>query len=416
MEGEPAGQAHEAERMALAYARVLRGMGLNVPMGSAIAFAEGLALVGMEHRRDVYWVGRSTLLRRPEDIPTYDRAFDAFWRRRREALLQLVDPVEITIALDTDEGDDAADDAELVESQGPTVVVRWSKQETLRHKDFAAYTHEEFEEARALMADLRLHGAMRRSRRQRASSRREGRPDLRRTVRRALRSGGEPIRRAFLKPAERPRRVVLICDVSGSMEPYSRALARFRHAAVVGRGQIEAFALGTRLTRITRELSSRDPDAALTRAARAVPDWSGGTRLGEGLRAFNDRWGVRGMARQAVVVILSDGWDRGDPALLGEQMQRLSRVAYKIVWVNPLKASPGYAPLAGGMRAALPYVDDFVEGHSLDSLMTLARVVTSEARPGNRPEARIVVPSAEQAVKRTTGSTRGDGDGEGASG
>jgi hypothetical protein len=169
--------------------------------------------------------------------------------------------------------------------------------------------------------------------------------------------------------------VVLLCDVSGSMEPYSRALLRFLHAAVVGRGQIEAFALGTRLTRITRELTSRDPDAALAKAARAVPDWSGGTRLGEGLRAFNTEWGVRGMARGAVVVILSDGWDRGDPSVLREQMERLSRVAWKVVWVNPLKASPGYAPLAAGMAAALPYVDEFVEGHSLDSLERLAEVI-----------------------------------------
>ena len=169
---------------------------------------------------------------------------------------------------------------------------------------------------------------------------------------------------------------MLICDVSGSMEPYSRALVRFLHAAVVGRGRIEAFALGTRLTRITRELSSRDPDAALARAARSVPDWSGGTRLGEGLRAFNDQWGVRGMARGSVVVVLSDGWDRGDPAVLAEQMQRLHRVAYRTVWVNPLKASPGYAPLAAGMAAALPYVDEFVEGHSLDSLQKLAEVIS----------------------------------------
>jgi uncharacterized protein with von Willebrand factor type A (vWA) domain len=273
---------------------------------------------------------------------------------------------------DAPEGDDTE---ESIVHEGPTIVVRYSAEEQFRHKDFAAYSHEEFEEARALMADLRLHGALRRSRRLRPSKRRSGRPDLRRTVRRSMRSGGEPIHRKFLEQTERPRRVVLICDVSGSMEPYSRALARFLHSAVVGRGQIEAFALGTRLTRITRELSSRDPDAALARAARAVPDWSGGTRLGEGMRAFNDRWGVRGMARQAVVVILSDGWDRGDPAVLGEQMARLHRVAWKVIWVNPLKASPGYAPLAGGMSAALPYVDEFVEGHSLDSLLKLAEVI-----------------------------------------
>ena len=247
----------------------------------------------------------------------------------------------------------------------------------LRERDFALYTSAEHEEARRLMADLRLAGALRRSRRLRPSRRQRarGHPDLRRTIRRSLRSGREPIRRSFLVPSSRARRVVLLCDVSGSMEPYARALVRFLHAAVVGRNRVEAFALGTRLTRITRELSSRDPDVALRAAGVAVRDWSGGTRLGEGLRAFNDGYGQRGLARGAVVVILSDGWDRGDPDALAEQMARLQRVAFRIVWVNPLKASAGFAPLARGMAAALPYVDEFVEGHSLASLETLAEVI-----------------------------------------
>jgi len=199
---------------------------------------------------------------------------------------------------------------------------------------------------------------------------------VRRTVRRALRSGGEPIVRSYTEPGERTRRIVLLLDVSGSMEPYARAFVRFLHAAVVSRTRVEAFALGTRLTRVTRELASRDPDAAVHAAARRVVDWSGGTRLGEGLRAFNDMWGMRGMARGAIVVVFSDGWDRGEPAVLEEQMARLARVAHRIVWVNPLKASPGYAPLAQGMAAALPYVDDFVEGHSLAALEELTEVIS----------------------------------------
>ena len=165
------------------------------------------------------------------------------------------------------------------------------------------------------------------------------------------------------------------------MEPYARAFVRFVHAAVVSRTRVEAFALGTRLTRVTRELSSRDPDAAVRAAADRVVDWSGGTRLGDGLRAFNDAWGIRGMARGAIVVILSDGWDRGEPEALAEQMARLGRVAYKIVWVNPLKASPGYAPLAQGMAAALPYVDVFVEGHSLAALEEVAAVISRVNAP-----------------------------------
>jgi uncharacterized protein with von Willebrand factor type A (vWA) domain len=175
------------------------------------------------------------------------------------------------------------------------------------------------------------------------------------------------------------RRLVLLLDISGSMEPYARAMLRFVHAAVAGRQRVEAFAIGTRLTRMTKELGSRDPDEALTRAARRVQDWSGGTRLGESLRTFNDLWGVRGMARGAIVVVLSDGWDRGDPDVLAEQMQRLQRISYHLVWVNPLKVTPGYAPLARGMAAALPYVDDFVEGHSLSAMHELASVIAAES-------------------------------------
>ncbi len=193
-----------------------------------------------------------------------------------------------------------------------------------------------------------------------------------------MKSNGEPFRRHWREPTTRNRRLVLLLDVSGSMEPYARALLRFVHAAVAGRQKVEAFSLGTRLTRITRELSSRDPDIALRQTSTRVVDWSGGTRLGEGLRQFNDAWGQRGMARGAIVVILSDGWDRGDPAVLAEQMVRLHRVAHRVIWVNPLKVTPGYAPLARGMAAALPYVDAFVEGHSVAALEELARAISSD--------------------------------------
>jgi uncharacterized protein with von Willebrand factor type A (vWA) domain len=370
--------------MAVAFARLLRGAGLDVPVGSVVTFTAALGQVGLERRAAVYWAGRATLVRRPEDAAEYDRVFARFWLGRLGP--PAAAPAEtVTLALD----DGAADAGEAAAGQpaGQTVAVRYSPVEVLRHKDFAAYSHAEFAEARQLMADLRLAGALRRARRWRPARRAPSgpaRPDLRRTVRRALRSGGEPIERAWSAPAGRPRRIVLLCDVSGSMEPYARALLRFLHAAVVGRGagRVEAFALGTRLTRLTRELAWRDPDGALARAGRAVPDWSGGTRLGDGLRAFNDRWGVRGLARGAVVVILSDGWDRGDPERLASEMARLRRVAHRIVWVNPLKASPGYAPLARGMAAALPYVDEFVEGHSLAALEQVAELVAG--RRGKR--------------------------------
>jgi uncharacterized protein with von Willebrand factor type A (vWA) domain len=362
--------------MCTAFARVLRGAGLDIPVGSVSAYVEALGAVGVERRTAVYWAGRATLVRRPEDHATYDRVFGAFWGGRVDGALSPAARDE-QVSMATDAPSDVAGEQEG--SAGPVVTVRYSPREVLRHKDFAAYSDAEFAESRRLMADLRLAGALRRSRRTRPSRRVTRRPDVRRTVRGALAHGGEPVRRAFLEPSDRRRRVVLLCDVSGSMEPYTRALVRFLHTAVVARGRVEAFALGTRLTRLTRPLSSRDPDAALAAAADAVVDWAGGTRLGDGLRAFNDTWGVRGMARGAVIVVLSDGWDRGDPEVLTEQMARLRRVAHRIVWVNPLKAAPGYAPLAQGMAAALPFVDDFIEGHSLASLETLARVVGGKA-------------------------------------
>lgn len=198
-----------------------------------------------------------------------------------------------------------------------------------------------------------------------------------------MRTRGEPIDRAFRQQSEQARRLVLLLDISGSMEDYARALLRFVHASIVARRRVEAFALGTRLTRLTRELSTRDPDRAFDAASSAVADWSGGTRLGESLRKFNDEWGVRGMARGAVVVVMSDGWDRGAPEDMAEQMQRLHRVAHRVVWVNPLKATEGYAPLAQGMAAALPHVDAFIEGHSLAALNKLARVISNETVPAD---------------------------------
>lgn len=367
----------DAARLAVGFARLLRAAGLTAPLGNVLTFTDALGEVGISDRDAVYWAGKTTLVRRPEDHELYDRAFRVFWERRRANVTDIDEPEPLSLTLlvdDDDEGEGEGGDAEP--NEDPSITLRFSALEVLRNKDFAAYTNEELHEAQRLMADLRLVGSLRRCRRMVRSKRVRGRPDLRRTVRLALKAGGEPMRRQHLEQGERRRRLVLLLDISGSMEPYARALLRFVHAAVAGRQRVEAFALGTRLSRMTRELQSRDPDVALTKAAAAIHDWSGGTRLGEGLRLFNDQWGVRGMARGAIVVVLSDGWDRGEPRVLAEQMQRLQRVAHKVVWVNPLKVTPGYAPLARGMAAALPYVDDFVEGHSLAALEELAEVIS----------------------------------------
>ncbi len=368
-----------AERIAVAFVRALRTAGLEVPVTSVITFLRALGEVGVERKVAVYWAGRATLLTKPEDIPIYDEVFGAYFLQGPPAEIIQAVTQEITIALDDEDDDEApgSGDTDDEPDDNPLITVRFSDREVLSHKDFALCSAAELDELHRLMADLRIVSSLRESRREIRSKRLAGRPDLRRTVRKALATGGEPIHRRFKAHGTRPRRLVLLVDVSGSMEAYARSLLRFVHAAVVGRTRVEAFTLGTRLTRLTRELSSRDPDAAFRAATASVDDWSGGTRLGETLRQFNDQWAVRGMARGAVVVVLSDGWDRGDPEVLGEQMARLHRVTHRLIWVNPLKASPGYAPLAGGMAAALPHVDEFIEGHSLDSLEQLARVIAA---------------------------------------
>ncbi|MFM2070317.1 MAG: hypothetical protein RLZZ623_580 [Actinomycetota bacterium] len=370
--------------MAVAFGQVLRGLGLAVPIGSVIQFAEALGLVGLEHRDGVYWAARSTLVRRPEDLGVFDRAFAVFWEPRHQGGLDDSpedEPMRITIAVDDDDDSDDGDADSADGDDDPTLQLRFSATEVLRHKDFAAYSDDELQQAQLLMGSLRFAGPPRRSYRLRPS-RHGSSPDIRATVRASLSAGGEPIVRRWREPGERMRRLVLLLDVSGSMEPYARGMLRFVHAAVAGRQRVEAFALGTRLTRVTRELSSRDPDKAFELATARVLDWSGGTRLGDCLRRFNDEWGVRGMARGAIVVILSDGWDRGDPEVLAEQMQRLSRVAFRTIWVNPLKVTPGYAPLARGMAAALPYIDAFVEGHSVAAMEELAATISANDTRG----------------------------------
>jgi uncharacterized protein len=249
----------------------------------------------------------------------------------------------------------------------------------LRDKDFAAMTPEEFAEAARAMRRLASARPLRRSRRLRPHAR--GRSvDLRRLARRSLARGGDPIEQTFRRRVEAPRKLVLLCDVSGSMEAYTRALVLFLHAAIgSGRG-VEVFAFGTRLTRLTDELRTRDPERALEAATGRVVDWAGGTRIGASLKTFNDVWGRRALTRGAAVVIVSDGWEREDVSLIDREMARLHRAAYAIVWVNPLKGSPEYQPLAGGMRAALPYVDRFVSGHNLASLERLASVLTGIER------------------------------------
>ncbi len=371
----------DGERLAVGFSRALRHNGLRVPPSATINFAQALARVGVADRGSVYWAGRATLVHRPEDLPLYDRVFSAFWQQRRpESMLVEGEEPPVTLALDLaddEDGDDQSDDP-----SGDIQEVRYSAAEVLTEKDFGECTDDELDELTRLMARLRFTTHHRQSRRLTPVKGTGQRPDLRRTIRWALKHQGEPVKRAYVSPSTRPRRLVLLLDVSGSMESYARALLRFAHAAVVARGRVEVFVLGTRLTRLTRHLTSRDPDAAIRTAMPQVKDWAGGTRLGLGIREFNNRWAIRGLARGSIVVVLSDGWDRGDPAVLGEEMERLHRVTRELVWVNPLKATPGYAPLAAGMAAALPHIDRFIEGHSYASLEQLAAILSGGDRPG----------------------------------
>jgi uncharacterized protein len=362
---------------AVAFGRILRGAGLRAGTDRLVEFARALEELDASLRDDVYWAGRITLVSRPEEIETYDRAFELFWDKGGNAKARPKPKVRLSGTQPDRSVMPPKKSVERSEEGEDAVRLRYSPVEVLRTKDFALYSSEEFAELQRLLADLRLSGALRRSRRLEPAHR--GRHDPRRTLRGAMRTGGETVRHRFRRTRFQPRRVVLLCDVSGSMASYSRALLRFLHAGVISGARLEAFSIGTRLTRITRELATRDPDQALRQAAGAMKDISGGTRLGDAMKEFVDRWGQRGMARGAVVVILSDGWDRGDVEVLGEQMQRLARLAHEVIWVNPLKSAPGYKPLAAGMAAALPHVDVFLSGHNFESLEELAGAIADAA-------------------------------------
>ena len=365
-------------------AATLRSSGVAATTDRVHAAIAALALLDATRRADVYWASRLTLCGSPDELARFDDVFAAYFGDRPGSVVRrqrLSRPQLQLVASDDAPGEPDGPDG----PQRENATAAASSVEQLRHRDVRAMTSVEKEQLRVLLAALRLPGERRSTRRLRPANR--GRVDGSRTLRAWLSAGGEPARLRHRAPATRPRRVVLLVDVSGSMESYADALLRFSHAASRrGSAPTEVFALGTRLTRVTRELAMRDPDAAMAAVAAALPDAGGGTRLGELMKAFLDQWGQRGTARGAVVVVMSDGWERGDATLLGEQMARLHRLAHRVVWSNPRKAAPGFAPLAAGMAASLPHVDDFVEGHSLAALEHLADVVVG--RTGSRRSAR----------------------------
>jgi uncharacterized protein len=368
-------------RLALLVASMRAG-GARVGVDELLTAHRVLRAVDATDRARAYLALRSALCSRRDDLVVFDAAFAAIFgrgaegdeeRARREIADQLRESASPALPR---LGIPAPQRPEMVEVEPDPVPAAWSDVELLHEKDFAEYTDSERLVARRIMMRLARHGPQRPSRRTRPARRRgapprAARPDLRRTIRASLRYGGEPVERHWREPRERPRPLVLVCDVSGSMDPYARMLLQYMQACVAARRRVEAFVFGTRLTRVTGELVGRDPDRALDRAAGAADDWSGGTRIGDAVATLNREHGRR-LGRGAIVVLLSDGWDRGEPEQLAAEMERLGRCAHRLIWLNPLKASPEYEPLTRGMQAALPHVDHFLAGNSLASLEELA--------------------------------------------
>jgi len=359
----------------LQFARLLRRAGLELNTGQTTTFLRAMQVIGLDRRSDVRAAGRAIFIRRREDQELYDAAFDLFWRRREpgagpsERLPRIrqdgrrESPAAPERATD---GRGAADDAAVtVLSRAP------SDRETLRHMDFALLTRDEARDAHAMLEALRPKLAMRRSRRP-ATDRRGHRPAMRAMLRLALTTGGEALRWRWIRRSERPRPIVLICDISGSMERYSRFMLRFAHALRRCGAPLEVFVFGTRLTRITRQLRTRSPDAALRLVSEKVVDWSGGTRIGASLHELNRHWVRRTVPSGAVVLLVSDGWERGDPGLLAREMATLRRSCHRLLWIDPLAARPGFEPTTVGLRAALPNVDELVPAASVASLEELA--------------------------------------------
>jgi uncharacterized protein with von Willebrand factor type A (vWA) domain len=393
-----------------AFSRRLHDAGLPVTTDRAAQLARALTLTEPVARRRLYFIARAVILTDPSQRAVFDRVFAEVFGTGRQIVhadelpensRRVVAPDErwgapapAPLQSTPRESDDGApalgapprspDGRDVAEFELPVPTVA-TDDEVLRAKRFDALTPDELARLYELMTRLTVATPRRLSRR-RERARHGARVDVRATMRRSLRTGGDPIRLARRRRRRDRRRLVLLCDISGSMEPYARAYLQFLTCAAGtaapagpdGRVENEAFVFATRLTRLTRALRSRHPERAIAQAAAAAPDWSSGTRIGDALQVFNDRHGRRGMARGAVVVILSDGWERGDPTLVGRELQRLSRLAYRIVWVNPRAAAPGFEPRAGGMAAALPYCDALVSGHTLASLSQVVDAIAAQ--------------------------------------
>ena len=385
-----------------AFTERLRLAGVPVTPEHSIHFAQALTLTKPETRRRLYATARAVLVTDMAQLNAFDAVFFSIFGRRDD---EKFEPDEIqTVAAPPDERPKpkhkkqakesreqqsdpdmssaaASDEEEEEDEDGDEVeipIAQASEEERLGQKSFDALEPHELAQLYKLMTRLELATPRRRTRRKRRGRRGEH-VDMRRTLRTSLRTGGDPIKLAHRRRRVLPRRLVMLCDISGSMEPYARAYLQFLMCATGAGPNAEAFVFATRLTRLTRALAGRNPERAIQRAAAAAPDWSSGTRIGDALKRFNDTHGRRGMARGAVIVILSDGWERGDPQVVGREMERLARLAHKIVWVNPRVSASDFAPRAGGMAAALPHCDALVSGHTVKALGEVADAIACES-------------------------------------
>jgi uncharacterized protein with von Willebrand factor type A (vWA) domain len=383
-----------------AFSQRLHEAGMPVTPSQTQQYARSLGLTKPVSRRRLYWTTRAVFVTGFIQLPIFDRVFrEVFGSAAKndfddsEVELEPAPPSDSTETPESDREDDidsessggsdlsqsssgkSDDEDEAEEIEVP--ILSASEEEELSQKHFSALEAHELAALYRLMVRLDLATPLRRTRR-RQKGRHGEHMDMRRTLRNSLRTGGDPIKLARRRRRVHKRRLVMLCDISGSMEPYARAYLQFLHCARASGPDAEAFVFATRLTRLTKQLAGRNPQRAIRRATEAAPDWSSGTRIGDALKSFNDRHGRRGMARGAVIVILSDGWERGDPEIVGREMERLARLAYRIVWVNPRVSAPGFAPKAGGLVAALPYCNALVSGHSLNALDEVADAIAAD--------------------------------------
>lgn len=388
------------------FGRDLRQAGVPVGSGQVMSLVEGLAAIDLGRQRDVYYACRAAVVTRPEQIPAFDASFARFWRELAgaEAL-----PVETFMAEQqveqyglpdrakpksnserTEAAEGGGEERTMLAVEGtddepisgdpeemealPDDVILFSAREALRKKDFSQFSAAEAAEARRIIESMTWRLGTKQTRRRERATHGDA-IDYRATLRGSLRYAGVPMELRRRRRRERMRPLVLLCDISGSMDRYTRLLLRFVHALEHGLDSVEVFVFGTRLTRVTRALRRRDVDTAIQDVVTSVDDWSGGTRIGEAIKDFNYAWSRRVLRSGATVVLISDGWDRGDPALLGREMARLQRSCRRLIWLNPLLGAAGYQPLTQGIRAALPYTDHFLPVHNLHSLEALAQLL-----------------------------------------